>query len=86
MHRLVWIEANGPVPDGHVVRFKPGRRTTDVEMITLDAIECVTLAQNMKRNSFRNNYPPEVVKLIENRAHLQRMINKRQRAQTEETT
>ncbi|WP_290906292.1 hypothetical protein [Aquabacterium sp.] len=85
VHRLVWIEANGPIPPGHLVRFKPGRRTTELEKITLDALECITLAENARRNSFRTNYPPEVVKLIETRAHLQRMINKRERAMTEET-
>jgi hypothetical protein len=84
VHRLVWIEANGPVPEGHVIRFKPGRRSTDVEKITTDAVECITQAENGRRNSFRNNYPPEVVKLIQTRAHIQRMINKRDRARTEE--
>lgn len=86
VHRLVWIEANGPIPAGHLIRFLPGRRTTDVENITLDAIECITLAENGRRNSFRNNYPPDVVKLIQTRGHMQRMINKRERALTEDRT
>ncbi len=85
VHRLVWMEANGPVPKGHVVCFKPGRKTTDVEKITLDAVECITLAENMRRNSFRNNYPPELVKVIQLRGTMNRMINKRQRTLAEET-
>jgi hypothetical protein len=85
-HRLVWIAANGPIPAGHVVRFKDGRHTTEVEKITIDALECITLAENMRRNSFCNNYPPEMVKLIQTRGHMNRMINKRQRALAEERT
>jgi hypothetical protein len=85
-HRLVWIEANGPIPPGHVVRFKDGMRTTDAEKITQDILECITLAENMRRNSFRTNYPPEVVKLIQTRGHMNRMINKRERALTEDRT
>jgi hypothetical protein len=85
VHRQVWIDANGPVPDGHIVTFKKGMHTTDVDKITLDRLECITLAENMQRNSFRNNYPPELVKLIQLRGSMNRMINKRQRALTEET-
>ena len=79
VHRLVWIQAHGPIPAGHVVRFKPGTRSADVEKITVDVLECISLAEHGRRNSFRTNYPPEVVKLIQTKAHMQRMINKRQR-------
>jgi hypothetical protein len=84
VHRQVWVAAKGPVPAGHVVRFREGCRTTKLEEITLDKLECITLAENMRRNSFHTQCPPEVAKLIISRGHLQRMINKRARATTEE--
>ncbi len=86
VHRLVWIEANGPIPPGHVVRFRDGKRTTKVEDITADVLECITLAENGRRNIFHNNYPPAVVKLVQTKALMTRLINKRQRALSEERT
>lgn len=77
VHRLVWIEANGPVPDGHVVVFKPGRKTTELEVIAADFVECVTREELMRRNSYHTNYPPEVAKLIQLRGAINRQINKR---------
>jgi hypothetical protein len=41
--RIVWRQANGSVPPGHVVVFKPGRKTIALEHITLDALEHITL-------------------------------------------
>lgn len=80
VHRLVWEEANGPVPAGHVVVFKPGRRSTELELITLDAVELITRRQLLDRNSRHNNYPPEINELIHLRAVLTRQINKREKA------
>lgn len=51
VHRLVWEATHGPVPADHVVVFLPGRKSTELECITLDAIECVTRAELMRRNS-----------------------------------
>lgn len=51
VHRLVWEAAHGPVPDGHVVVFLPGRKTTVLELITLDAVECITRTDLMRRNT-----------------------------------
>jgi HNH endonuclease len=85
VHRLVWIEANGPIPKGHVVRFKDGMRTTDVDKITPEILECITLRENALRNAWHANLPPELRKLVGTRIALTRAINKRQR-ETEETT
>lgn len=76
LHRLVWIEAHGPVPAGHVVVFKPGRRTTQIEDITLDAVELVTRQEMMARNTV-HRYPKEVALAIQARGALVRQINKR---------
>ena len=76
VHELVWIEANGPVPAKHIVVFKPGMRTIVPEEITLDRVECISLAENMKRNT-RHNLPPELNEIIQLKAVLTRQINKR---------
>jgi len=78
VHRLVWIEANGPVPNGHVVVFKPGMRTNVLDEITLDKVELISCAENMRRNSY-HNYPKEIAQLIQLRGAVQREINRRQR-------
>lgn len=78
VHRLVWIEANGPVPAGHIVVFKPGQRTTEADKITLDRVECISLAENMRRNTF-HNYGPEVARVVQLRGAITRQINKRER-------
>lgn len=83
VHELVWVEANGPVPPKHIVVFKPGMRTAVLEEITLDRVECISLAENMKRNT-RHNLPPELNEVIQLRAVLTRQINKRMKHEQEE--
>lgn len=84
VHRLVWEAAHGPVPAGHIVVFRPGRKTTDVDQITLDALELVTRAENMRRNSVHSKYPPEIARLVQLRGALTRQINRK--AKEAETT
>ena len=84
VHRLLWEAANGPVPEGHVVVFKPGLHTTVEHEITLDRIECITRAENMRRNSYHTRLPPEVAQLVQLRGALNRKINNRLRKQHEE--
>lgn len=79
VHELVWTAANGPLPSGHIVVFKPGQRTDKLEEITIDRVECITLADNMRRNTV-HNYPPEIAKLVILRGALNRQINKRSQA------
>lgn len=79
VHRLVWIEAHGQPPAGHVVVFRPGRRTTDPAAITLDALELVTRAELMRRNSIAR-YPKEISDLMRLRGVVNRQINKARRA------
>lgn len=74
VHRLVWEEAHGEVPKGMLVVFKLGMKTTHLESITVDRLECVTRAENMQRNSHYTRYPPEVASLIQLRGALNRKI------------
>jgi hypothetical protein len=78
VQRLVWEAAHGPVPAGHAVTFKPGRRTTDEAAITLDALELTSRADLMRRNTL-HNLPPEVTQLIQLRGALNRKIRNRTR-------
>ena len=57
VQRLVWEAAHGKIPPGHAVAFKPGRRTTELDAITLDALELVSRAELMRRNSYHTRYP-----------------------------
>jgi hypothetical protein len=75
VHRLVWEQAHGPVPDGSVVVFRPGMRTTDPELITVDKLICLTRDELMRRNSVHANLPPELARLAQLRGVLSRAIN-----------
>lgn len=77
VHVLVWEAAHGPVPDdGRIVVFKKGMKTFVAAEITADRLELVTLAENMRRNSYHNNYPKEVAQLIQLKGALNRKINR----------
>ena len=79
VHRLVWLDAHGPVPDGHVVIFKPGMRTTVEAEVIVDRLDLVTRQELMRRNSVHTVYPPEVARLVQLNGALKRQINKRAR-------
>jgi hypothetical protein len=81
-HRVVWERAHGPVPAGHAVVFKPGRHTTRAEDITLDALEMVSRAELMHRNSVQR-YPDDLRRLVQLRGALSRVINHRAKKGTE---
>jgi hypothetical protein len=46
LHRHIWEQAHGPVPEGYVIRFKNG----DQLDVRLDNLECITLKENARRN------------------------------------
>ena len=77
VHELVWIEHHGPVPKGRVVVFRPGQRTNQLELITIDRVECITRQEVMRRNSYHNRYPKEIARLIQLSGAITRKINRR---------
>jgi hypothetical protein len=84
VHELVWVEVNGPVPPGHICVFKPGLRTNVLEQITADKVECISFAENMRRNSYHNRYPKSIGLAIQARGALIRKINRATRALQEQ--
>ena len=76
VHRLVWEEANGPIPSDHIVVFRPGMATTDPALITIDRVELITRAELMRRNT-RHNLPEEIKELVILKYRITRAINRR---------
>jgi hypothetical protein len=83
VHRLVWKRAHGPIAKNHVITFKPGRKTTTLELITLDAIECISRKELVQRNH-PASHSPELFKLVQLRGAITRGINRRLKAATNE--
>ncbi|WP_445979106.1 HNH endonuclease [Stenotrophomonas muris] len=84
VHVLVWEVANGPVPEGHIVVFRPGLKTLVAAEITADRLEAVTLAENMRRNSYHNRFPPELKELVHLKARITRRVRRRTKEQQHE--
>lgn len=82
VHELVWIDANGPVPAGHVVVFKRGQRTAVEDEITLDRLDLVARRALMQRNGV-DRHGVELGNLSRLKGAITRQINKRRRAQQE---
>jgi hypothetical protein len=73
--RLVWEAAHGPVPAGHLIVFKPGTKTTVLQEITLDRLECISRGENGRRNVAWNSQP-ETAPLVHLRGQIQRQVNR----------
>ena len=71
VHRLIWTQHYGPVPEGHHIVFRDGDRTN----FDIDNLECISQAESMRRNSV-HNLPAELVELVRLRGALNRQINK----------
>jgi len=84
VHRIVWEAANGPVPAGHLIAFKPGMRTVVLEEITLDRLECITRAENLRRNQPRSR-DPELARLVQLKGAIARQVNRINREAAERT-
>lgn len=79
VHVMVWEQEHGPVPKGHAVTFRQGRKTAIGDQITIDALELVSRSDLMRRNSYHNRYPKEICQAIQLRGALMRQIKKREK-------
>lgn len=75
VHRLVWEAAHGPVPAGHMVVFRKGQKTHVEELLTADRLECITRAENARRNSMWR-LDPEVMRLYQLKGQITRQVNR----------
>jgi hypothetical protein len=75
VHRLVWEATHGPIPAGHIVCFLPGKKTTVPEEVAADRLECITRAENARRNHPRNR-SPELAKLVQLKGAITRQVNR----------
>lgn len=75
VHRLVWQQAHGPIAKGRIVVFRPGQKTTVLEEITVDRLECITRAQNALRNHPRSR-DPELGYLVTLKGAITRQVNR----------
>lgn len=82
VHRLVWEAVHGPIPEGHIVVFKSGMKTIDPDLITIDRLELISKAENMRRNTL-HRFPKELARAIQMRGALNRKINEAQRQRSE---
>lgn len=74
-HRCVWREANGPIPKGYCVVFKPGKFTTEQKKITLDVLELITRGEMASRNNYWKTNP-ELAGLYVLKGHITRQVNR----------
>lgn len=82
--RLVWEEKHGPVPAGHIVVFRtPALRTTVLEEITVDKLECITRAEHARRNHPRSK-SPELARLVQLKGAINRQVNRIRREAQEQ--
>lgn len=83
--RWVWEQAHGPVPAGHIVVFKPGMKTLDPALITLERLECISMAENARRNHWRTA-SPELGHIVQLKGAITRQVNRIKRQAQEACT
>lgn len=72
VHRLVWMQAHGDIPSGHVVVFRDGNKLN----CELANLQLITLRENMRRNSV-HNLPKPLAEIVQLRGALVRQINRK---------
>ena len=73
LHRILWEDANGPVPPGHHLYFKDGDRLN----VELENIGLRSFAENMRRNTI-HNLPAPLKASINLLGQLKRRIREKQ--------
>jgi hypothetical protein len=68
-HRLMWEQANGPIPPKHIVRFIDGNTMN----LDLSNLECIPMAENANRNTI-HRFPDDLKKVIRLKAKLNKHI------------
>lgn len=72
LHVYNWEKVNGEVPNGMIIVFKDGDRMN----CHISNLECITLQENMRRNSYWINMPRDMAHVVQLRGAITRKINK----------
>lgn len=75
VHRVLWVQAHGAIPPGHIVVFKTGMFTNRLDALTLDRLELITRAEHARRNHPRNK-SPELARLVQLKGAITRQVNR----------
>ncbi|SFD66860.1 HNH endonuclease [Thiohalospira halophila DSM 15071] len=76
IHRIVWEEHNGPIPEGHIVIFRDGDR----DNLDPANLECISKTDNVRRNGIWTRYPHALAHAIILRGQLKRRIREAEEA------
>jgi hypothetical protein len=71
-HRYIWEQHNGPIPPKHIISFKDGDRGN----CAIENLECISMADNARRNSMWANYPRELALAIQLKGRLKRRLKR----------
>jgi hypothetical protein len=69
-HNKIWIDANGPIPNKHIIIFKDG----NTRNCQLDNLQCISMKDNVIRNSIQR-FPQEIQEVIKLTSKLNKKIN-----------
>lgn len=69
LHKIIWEDAHGPIPHGHLLRFRNGDKLD----VCLENLELITLAENCRRNSI-HRLPPPLRQVIQLKGQLKRRV------------
>lgn len=73
LHRQIWQQHHGEIPDGHVIIFKD----KDSMNCCIDNLEMISMEEHMLRNS-KHDYPEEIVPTLALINRLEKTINSKQ--------
>lgn len=79
VHRIIWEENHGPIPDDCIVIFK-NKNKLDVR---LENLEMISRREHAVRNG-KSRFPPEIRAVIQAKAVLTRRINKMEKERAEQ--
>jgi len=69
-HRLVWEQANGPIPARHIIRFIDGNTMN----YDLSNLECISMRENINKNTIQR-FPKDLQQVIKLKSKLNKTIN-----------
>lgn len=74
IHRLIWENHHGPVPEKQLVVFRDG----NADNLAIENLECITYQEVIRRNGMQR-YPEELREAIFTLSRLKKEINKNER-------